>query len=234
VMVDPTRVLVVDDHALFRDGLISLIGRWAEFEVVGSASDGREALALVSRLTPDLVLMDVRMVGMGGVEATKAITAVDSGVRIAMLTVSNLGEAGVRIAMLTVSNLGEDVFEALRNGAHGYLSKNDTAEHLRESLLGIMRGETVLSSTIAAKVLAEFAQPDRPGTSAETGAERLSRRELDVLSLLVEGLPNEEIAQTMHLSEATVKKHLGSIMAKLHLRNRVQVAVFGVRRGIVG
>jgi len=219
VMVDPTRVLVVDDHALFRDGLISLIGRWAEFEVVGSASDGREALALVSRLTPDLVLMDVRMVGMGGVEATKAITAVDSG---------------VRIAMLTVSNLGEDVFEALRNGAHGYLSKNDTAEHLRESLLGIMRGETVLSSTIAAKVLAEFAQPDRPGTSAETGAERLSRRELDVLSLLVEGLPNEEIAQTMHLSEATVKKHLGSIMAKLHLRNRVQVAVFGVRRGIVG
>jgi DNA-binding NarL/FixJ family response regulator len=218
-MVDPTRVLVVDDHALFRDGLISLIGRWAEFEVVGAASDGREALALVSRLTPDLVLMDLRMEGMGGVEATKAITAVDSG---------------VRIAMLTVSNLGEDVFEALRNGAHGYLSKNDTAEHLRESLLGIMRGETVLSSTIAAKVLAEFAQPDRPGTSAETGAERLSRRELDVLSLLVEGLPNEEIAQTMHLSEATVKKHLGSIMAKLHLRNRVQVAVFGVRRGIVG
>ena len=218
-MVDPTRVLVVDDHALFRDGLISLIGRWSEFEVVGAASDGREALALVRRLTPDLVLMDVRMEVMGGVEATKAITAVDSV---------------VRIAMLTVSNLGEDVFEALRNGAHGYLSKNDTAEHLRESLLGIMRGETVLSSTIAAKVLAEFAQPDRPGTSAETGAERLSRRELDVLSLLVEGLPNEEIAQTMHLSEATVKKHLGSIMAKLHLRNRVQVAVFGVRRGIVG
>ena len=218
-MADPTRVLVVDDHALFRDGLISLIGRWAEFEVVGAASDGREALALVSRLTPDLVLMDVRMEGMGGVEATKAITAVDSG---------------VRIAMLTVSNLGEDVFEALRNGAHGYLSKNDSAEHLRESLLGIMHGETVLSSTIAAKVLAEFAQTDRSGTSAETGAERLSRRELDVLGLLVEGLPNDEIAATMHLSEATVKKHLGSIMSKLHLRDRVQVAVFGVRRGIVG
>ncbi|HEY3545693.1 MAG TPA: response regulator transcription factor [Propionicimonas sp.] len=218
-MATPARVLVVDDHALFRDGLISLIGRWSEFEVVGSAGDGREALALVGRLAPDLVLMDVRMEGMGGVEATKQITAVDSR---------------VRIAMLTVSNLGEDVFEALRNGAHGYLSKNETAEHLRESLQGIMRGEAVMSSTIAAKVLAEFAQPDRPGAAGETGAERLSRRELEVLSLLVEGLSNDEIAHTMHLSEATVKKHLGSIMAKLHLRNRVQVAVFGVRRGIVG
>ncbi len=218
-MATPARVLVVDDHALFRDGLISLIGRWSEFEVVGSAGDGREALALVGRLAPDLVLMDVRMEGMGGVEATKQITAVDSR---------------VRIAMLTVSNLGEDVFEALRNGAHGYLSKNETAEHLRESLQGIMRGEAVMSSTIAAKVLAEFAQPDRPGAARETGAERLSRRELEVLSLLVEGLSNDEIAHTMHLSEATVKKHLGSIMAKLHLRNRVQVAVFGVRRGIVG
>lgn len=215
----PARVLVVDDHALFRDGLISLIGRWTEFEVVGSAADGREAVALVRRLTPDLVLMDVRMEGMGGVEAAKAITAFDHS---------------VRIAMLTVSNLGEDVFEALRNGAHGYLSKNETAERLRESLQGIMRGEAVMSSTIAAKVLAEFAQPDRPGAPADTGAEHLSRRELEVLSLLVEGLSNEEIAHTILLSEATVKKHLGSIMAKLHLRNRVQVAVFGVRRGIVG
>jgi DNA-binding NarL/FixJ family response regulator len=97
-----------------------------------------------------------------------------------------------------------------------------------------MRGEAVMSSTIAAKVLAEFAQPDRRDTTAEVAADRLSRRELDVLSLLVEGLSNDEIAHTLHLSEATVKKHLGSIMAKLHLRNRVQVAVFGVRRGIVG
>jgi DNA-binding NarL/FixJ family response regulator len=218
-MAGAARVLVVDDHALFREGLISLIGRWSEFEVVGSAADGREALALVGRLKPDLVLMDVRMERMGGVEATKEITAVDPD---------------VRIAMLTVSNLGEDVFEALRNGAHGYLSKNETAEHLRESLQGMMRGEAALSSAIAAKVLAEFAQPNHRGGSAETGAERLSRRELDVLSLLVEGMSNDEIARTLHLSEATVKKHLGSIMAKLHLRNRVQVAVFGVRRGIVG
>lgn len=215
----PIRVLVVDDHALFRDGLTSLIGRWTEFEVVGAACDGREAIQLVRKLKPDLVLMDVRMDGMGGAEATRHITAAPDH---------------PKIAMLTVSNLGEDVFEALRNGAHGYLSKNEPAERLRESLLGIMRGETAMSSFTAARVLAEFAQPDRPGAVAVDGTERLSRRERDVLCLLVEGLSNDEIAHTLNLSEATVKKHLGSIMAKLHLRNRVQVAVFGVRSGIVG
>lgn len=210
------RVLVVDDHALFRDGLIALLGRWEEFEVVGSASDGAAAVKLAGTLRPDLVLMDVRMDGMGGVEATRRITATDPD---------------VRVAMLTVSDLGEDVYEALRSGAHGYLSKNDSAERLHEGLLGILRGEAVMSSSTAAKVLAEFAQPS---AAAAEGTERLSRRERDVLGLLVEGLSNDEIARTLFLSEATVKKHLGSIMAKLHLRNRVQVAVFGVRRGLVG
>jgi DNA-binding NarL/FixJ family response regulator len=211
------RVLVVDDHALFRDGLIALLDRWAEFEVIGSASDGNEAVRLASALRPDLVLMDVRMEGLGGVEATRRITSADPK---------------VRVAMLTVSDLGEDVYEALRSGAHGYLSKNDSAVRLHEGLLGIMRGEAVMSSSTAAKVLAEFAESGQPATG--DGARRLSRREQDVLGLLVEGLSNEEIARTLFLSEATVKKHLGSIMAKLHLRNRVQVAVFGVRRGLVG
>lgn len=207
-------MLVVDDHALFRDGLIALIGRWSEFEVVGSACNGAQAVDRVRQLQPDLVLMDVRMQGMSGVEATRQITAV----------------AGApRIAMLTVSELGEDVFEALRSGAHGYLSKNDSAESLR----GIMLGEAVMSSSMAGRVLAEFARPGTPSL-AGTGRQRLSRRERDVLECLVEGLSNDEMAKALHLSEATVKKHLGSIMAKLHLRNRVQVAVFGVRRGLVG
>lgn len=215
-MSDVVRVLVVDDHALFRDGLIALLGRWQEFEVAGSASDGAEAVRLAAALRPDLVLMDVRMEGVGGVEATRRITAANPA---------------VRVAMLTVSDLGEDVYEALRGGAHGYLSKNESAERLHEALLGIMRGEAVMSSSTAAKVLAEFAQPAR---AVPEGSQRLSRRERDVLGLLVEGMSNEEIARTLFLSEATVKKHLGSIMAKLHLRNRVQVAVFGVRRGLVG
>jgi DNA-binding NarL/FixJ family response regulator len=215
-MSDVVRVLVVDDHALFRDGLIALLGRWEGFEVAGSASDGAEAVRLASVLRPDLVLMDVRMEGIGGVEATRRITAADPA---------------VRVAMLTVSDLGEDVYEALRSGAHGYLSKNESAERLHQALLGLMRGETAMSSSTAAKVLAEFA---RPAQAASEGSQPLSRRERDVLGLLVEGLSNEEIARTLFLSEATVKKHLGSIMAKLHLRNRVQVAVFGVRRGLVG
>lgn len=215
-MSDVVRVLVVDDHALFRDGLIALLGRWEGFEVAGSASDGAEAVRLASVLRPDLVLMDVRMEGIGGVEATRRITAADPA---------------VRVAMLTVSDLGEDVYEALRSGAHGYLSKNESAERLHQALLGLMRGEAAMSSSTAAKVLAEFA---RPAQAATEGSQPLSRRERDVLGLLVEGLSNEEIARTLFLSEATVKKHLGSIMAKLHLRNRVQVAVFGVRRGLVG
>lgn len=112
----PTTVLVVDDHALFRDGLIALIGRWDDFEVAGSASDGAEAIQLARRLRPQLVLMDVRMAGMGGVEATSVITAADPE---------------IRVVMLTMSNLGEDVYQALRNGALGYLSKDEPADRLQ-------------------------------------------------------------------------------------------------------
>lgn len=214
----PTTVLVADDHALFRDGLQALIGRWEDFEVVGAAADGAEAVRLAATLRPALVLMDVRMEPMGGVEATRRITAADPD---------------VRVAMLTVSSLGEDVYQALRSGAHGYLSKNDPAERLHEYLVGLMRGEAAMSAGIAARVLAEMATPGH-GVGAPAARDRLTARERDVLRLLVEGLSNDEIARDLHVSEATVKKHLGSIMTKLHMRNRVQVAVFGVRQGLVG
>ncbi|MBU4213376.1 MAG: response regulator transcription factor [Actinobacteria bacterium] len=216
-----TTVLVVDDHTLFRDGLTSLIGRWDDFEVVGAACDGAQAIERAARLRPQLVLMDVRMAGIGGVEATRVITSADPE---------------VRVVMLTMSNLGEDVYQALRNGAHGYLSKDEPADRLHEYLAGLMRGETALSSTIAARVLAELTGPSGRSTSAvlPPAHERLSARERDVLVLLVEGMSNDEIAQSLLLSEATVKKHLGSIMTKLHLRNRVQVAVFSIRQGLVG
>ncbi len=217
-MAGPVTVMVVDDHALFRDGLVALIGRWPEFTVVGCAADGEEAVTLARRLRPNLVLMDVRMAGLSGVEATRLIT---------------MNDASVRVAMLTASALGEDIYDALRSGAHGYLSKDDSADRIHESLEGLVRGETVLSSTIAARVLAEFGVP-LPSSARSTGAaERLTSRERDVLRLLVDGLSNEEIGLSLHLSEATVKKHLGSIMTKLHVRNRVQVAVYGVRKGIV-
>ncbi len=215
----PTTVLVVDDHALFRDAMTALISRWDDFVVVGTAADGTGAIALARTLRPRLVLMDVRMDGMGGVEATRVITAADPD---------------VKVAMLTMSSLGEDVYQALRSGAHGYLSKDEPADRLHAYLTGLMAGEAAMSATIAARVLAEFGMPGGSGRSVPPAHERLTHRERDVLRLLVEGLSNDEIAQRLFLSEATVKKHLGSIMTKLHVRNRVQVAVLGVRQGIVG
>lgn len=213
----PTSVLVVDDHALFREGMGALIERWDEFTVAGLACDGEDAVRLARRLRPDLVLLDVRMPGIGGVEAARRITAED---------------AGVRVVMLTMSSLGEDVFLALRSGAHGYLSKNEPPERLRDYLAGVMRGETALSSAIAAKVLAEFGMAPVVGRPVRD-ADRLCPRERDVLRLLVEGLSNDEIAAELSLSEGTVKKHLGRVMTKLHMKNRVQVAVYSVRSGIV-
>lgn len=215
----PTSVLVVDDHALFRDGMRALIDRWPDFEVIGTAADGHEAIRQARQLSPDLILMDVRMTPMGGVEATREICRQDPT---------------VRVVMLTMSNLGEDVFHALRNGAHGYISKDEPAERLHEHLRAAVRGETALSSSLAAKVLTEFAQP----AASPRGLRRppraaLTTREIQVLGFLVDGLSNGEIAERLHLSEATVKKHLGSVMTKLHMNNRVQVAVYSVREGIV-
>ena len=154
-------MLVVDDHALFRDGLTALISRWPDFEVIGTAADGAEAVRLAAALHPGLVLMDVRMDGMGGVEATRLITEADPD---------------VTVAMLTMSNLGEDVYQALRNGAHGYLSKDEPADRLHDYLAGLMRGEAAMSSAIAARVLAEFGAPGgsrarcRPRTSGSPTA----------------------------------------------------------------
>lgn len=216
---EPTTVLVVDDHALFRDGLIALISRWPDFEVIGTAADGAQAVRLAAALHPGLVLMDVRMDGMGGVEATRLITEADPS---------------VTVAMLTMSNLGEDVYQALRNGALGYLSKDEPADRLHAYLSGLMRGEAAMSSAIAARVLAEFGAQGGTARPVPPARERLTHRERDVLRLLVEGMSNEEIARDLFLSEATVKKHLGSIMTKLHVRNRVQAAVLGLRQGIVG
>lgn len=176
----PTTVLVVDDHALFRDGLTALISRWDDFVVVGTAADGAEAIRLARSLRPGLILMDVRMEPVGGVEATAAITAADPD---------------VRVVMLTMSSLGEDVYQALRNGAHGYLSKDERADRLHEYLAALMRGEAAMSSTIAARVLAEFGLPGGSGTPVPPAHERLTHRERDVLRFLVDGLSNEEIAQ---------------------------------------
>jgi DNA-binding NarL/FixJ family response regulator len=215
----PATVLIADDHTLFREGLAALISRWSDFELVGSAGDGHEAVRLSRRLQPQLVLMDVRMPVLGGVEATRQI---------------RVGQPATKVVMLTMSTLGEDVFEALRNGAHGFLSKDEPPERLHDFLVDVLKGEVALSGAIAGKVLAEFGGiGPRAATGPSGGRESLSPRERDVLRLLVDGLSNDEIARRMCVSEATVKKHLGRVMTKLHLRNRVQVAVYSVRIGLV-
>lgn len=213
----PATVVVVDDHTLFRNGLEALISRWDDFVVVGGAGSGAEGVRLARQLRPDLVLMDVRMDGMNGVEATKRICAENRE---------------IRVVMLTMSSLGEDLLQALRVGAYGFLSKDEPADRLHDYLRGVMRGETALSSAAADMVLAELRLGGgrRP---ADRTLPTLTQREHDVLRLLVEGLSNEEIARDLRLSEATVKKYLGTVMAKLHLKNRVQLAVHAVRRGVV-
>ncbi|MBD3779663.1 MAG: response regulator transcription factor [Micrococcales bacterium] len=217
-MEQPTGVLVADDHALFRDGLTSLIGRWTDFEVVAAAADGAEAIRLARRLHPRLVLMDVRMEPVGGVEATARICAEDPS---------------VKVVMLTMSRLGEDVYQALRSGADGYVIKDEPAHRLHDYLAAVMRGETALSSALAAQVLAELTGSPVGHDAGPRVCDTLTPRELDVLRLLVDGLSNEEIARDLHLGETTVKKHLGRVMDKLHVRNRVQVAVYSVRQGLV-
>lgn len=214
------RVLVADDHALFRDGLVALINRWPDFTIASTASNGEEAVRLARRLKPDLILMDVRMEPMGGVQATRAIRQEDSE---------------VKIVMLTMSNLGEDMFEALRAGAHGYISKDEQASRLHDYLNDVLAGGNALSSSVAAQVLADFSIGGQSFVprSGQRQNQSLTASERKILRLVVDGLSNEEIAHELHVSEATVKKHLSRVMTKLHMRNRVQVAVFSVRQGIV-
>jgi DNA-binding NarL/FixJ family response regulator len=213
---EKTRLLLVDDHTLFRDGLRGLIGHWEEFQVVGEAANGQEALDLCRQRHPDVVLMDVQMPVMGGVEATRHIRAEFST---------------TQVVMLTMSVEERNLFEALKQGARGYVLKNISAQELRERLHEVVRGEVPLSGAIAAKILAEF---NRQWSGGDGGQyEPLTEREIQILQLVAEGLSNEEIGAKVFLSDQAVKKQLSNVMQKLHLNNRVQAAVYAVRKGLV-
>ena len=211
-----TRVLVVDDHALFRKGVAGLLRDAEGFIVVGEARDGREAVAKAQALTPDVVLMDVYMPGMDGLEAARRI-----------------GQAvpSVRIVMLTISEEDQNLFEALKAGAHGYLLKSVEPEELFRTLRGIVRGEAFLTPSMATKLVDEFTR--RRGVEAAAPAGCMSPREWEVLELLTRGAVNKEIAAALRISENTVKNHLKSIMDKLHAENRVQVVAYALRKGLV-
>lgn len=213
----PTRILLVDDHVLFRKGMARLIDSQPDFEVIAEAEDGYEAVQSARRFKPDLILMDIHMPGCDGHEATRLI-------------VNEWPEA--QIVMLTVSDDDQDLFTAIRNGALGYLVKKIEPEELFARLRGVAQGEAPVSRIMASRILREFA---RLGTESPPpdSTRSLTPRERQVLRLVSKGLTNKEIGAQLHIAENTVKNHLRNILEKLHLQNRAQAAAYAVREGLV-
>jgi DNA-binding NarL/FixJ family response regulator len=211
------RVLIVDDHDLFRTGLRNLLED-AGVQIVGEASAGQEALNIVRELAPDVVVMDLNMPGMGGVEATRHIST------IAPLT---------RVVMLTISDQDNDVIDAILAGACGYLLKDSSIQELIAGIRAASRGESLISPTIASKVLQRLRASNTQPEIENTIRAELSEREIEVLKLIANGKDNAMIAAELHISPKTVKNHISNILMKLQIDNRIQAAVYAVRSGIV-
>jgi DNA-binding NarL/FixJ family response regulator len=211
------RVVIADDQALVRGGFRMILDARPDLEVVGEAGDGAEAVAIVERLRPDIVLMDVRMPGVDGIEATRRIVA--SG-------------APTRIIVLTTYDIDEYVFGALRAGASGFLLKDVRPRELAEGIRVVARGDALLAASVTRRLLDRFAGalPDTPAPPADLS--ELTEREMEVLRLVALALSNAEIAARLHLSEATVKTHVSSVLRKLGLRDRVQAVVLAYDVGL--
>ena len=210
------RVLLVDDHDLFRTGLRNLLGE-QDVEVVGECDNGTDALDAVRELAPDVVVMDLNMPGISGVEATRQISM------IAPLT---------RVLVLTISDQDEDVMDAVLAGACGYLLKDASISVLMQGIRSAAVGESLISPTIAAKVLQRIRATGASRREAELIQSELSARELQVLKLIANGKDNALIAAELHISPKTVKNHISNILMKLQIENRIQAAVYAVRSGL--
>ena len=212
-MDDAIGVLIVDDHPVVRQGLRSFIETLDDVELVGEAGSGAEAVEAARRLLPDVVLMDLVMPGGGGVEATRAIRELSPSTKVIVLT-SFDGD--------------ENVFPAIKAGAAGYLLKDVHPQELADAVRRVHRGEALLAPSVAARLMQEVAGGERR-TPPPSG---LTERELDVLRLIARGLPNKLIARELTVSEKTVKTHVSNILAKLHLADRTQAALYAVREGL--
>ncbi len=215
--VESHRVLIVDDHDLFRTGLRNLLEEQG-VQVVGEAASGAEAVQIVRELAPDVVVMDLNMPGMGGIDATRHITS------IAPLT---------RVVMLTISDQDSDVMDAIFAGACGYLLKDSSIQDLMAGIQAASRGESLISPAIAARLLQRVRATSTQPEIARTIKAELSEREIEVLKLIANGKDNAVIAGELHISPKTVKNHISNILMKLQIDNRIQAAVYAVRSGLV-
>lgn len=215
----PIRVLLVDDHTLFRSGIKALLQRQPGFDVVGEAGDGLEGVKRAKSLAPDVVLLDLHMPGIPGREAVQLIAE----------------EApGVRVVMLTVSEDADDLVETLQAGAQGYLLKNIDADYLTDSLRRVVAGEAVMSPRMTTMLMQNLRTAGRPAAApVPEDHDRLSGREREILGRLATGASNKEIARTLDLAESTVKIHIQNILRKLGMTSRVQAAVYAVAHDLV-
>ena len=218
--MEPVRVLVVDDHALFRRGIVTVLANQKNISVVGEAVNGLEAIDKAAELVPDVIVMDLNMPQCSGLEATQALQA---------------KMPQVSILVLTVSDNEADLFHAIKFGATGYILKNTEPEELVQAIHHIAQGGVIVSPMMAAKLLTEFRSLGTDAMAKKTAEEEanLSPREDEVLRLVAQGATNKEIADSLFISENTVKTHLRNIMDKLHLANRSQAAAYAVKRGLV-
>ncbi|CAN5362269.1 response regulator transcription factor [soil metagenome] len=213
------RVLLADDQALVRAGFRALLDAQDDIEVVGEVGDGEEAVRLATEFTPDVVLMDIRMPGVDGLEATRRIAGDE---RL----------AGTRVVILTTFGLDEYVFEAIRSGASGFLVKDTEPEELLQAVRVVAAGDALLSPSVTRRLIAEFAARAKEPRSPD-GLKELTDREREVVALVAEGLSNEEIAARLFLSPATAKTHVSRAMGKLGARDRAQVVVIAYEAGLV-
>jgi two-component system NarL family response regulator len=216
---DAIRVMICDDHALFRRGLIMVLESEDGIEVVGEAEDGEEAIARVEDLAPDVVLMDVRMPRVSGIEATRRIAE---------------AVPATKILMLTVSDEEDDLYDAIKAGATGYLLKEISIEEVATAIRAVVSGQSLISPSMASKLLSEFTSlAKRADERQSVPTPRLTDRELEVLKLVAQGMSNREIAGDLYISENTVKNHVRNILEKLHLHSRMEAVVYAVREKLL-